>query len=154
MKRPMNDALHPEAAILSAALDLPKTEQIAYLDKTCAGDVALRRQVEALLQAHELAEGFLNAPPAGLDFSRAAKVCIPLNEKSGAKIGHYKLLQQTLILRPEAGILFKAGAGCGKYAGGCQAGVKEAVCALSTTGISLLIRSICFCPIKRINRKI
>jgi eukaryotic-like serine/threonine-protein kinase len=47
---------------LNAALELPADARAAYLDKACAGDIALRQQVEALLQAHEQAQGFLEAP--------------------------------------------------------------------------------------------
>ena len=90
----MNEPLHPEVAILNAALELPADHRAAYLDQACAGKPALRRQVEALLQAGEQAQGFLEAPPAGLDFKRATPVNLPPIEKPGDKIGRYKLLQQ------------------------------------------------------------
>ena len=64
----MSEPTHPEVAILNAALELREPERSAYLDKACAGDAALRQRVEELLQAHEQAENFLEAPPAGLDF--------------------------------------------------------------------------------------
>ena len=83
-----------EVAVLNAALELRPPERAAYLDQACAGDAALRKQVEALLQAHEQAEGFLDAPPAGLDFKRTVRVEISPTEKPGDKIGRYKLLQQ------------------------------------------------------------
>jgi len=60
----MTNPPNPEVAILNAALELRPAERTAYLDQACAGDAALRRQVEALLQAHAHAEGFLDAPPA------------------------------------------------------------------------------------------
>jgi serine/threonine protein kinase/tetratricopeptide (TPR) repeat protein len=90
----MTNPPNPEVAILNAALELRPAERTAYLDQACAGDAALRRQVEALLQAHAHAEGFLDAPPAGLDFKRTVKLNVPLTEKPGDKIGRYKLLQQ------------------------------------------------------------
>ena len=37
-------------------------ERSAYLDKVCQGDPALRSEVESLLQAHEEAGDFLEAP--------------------------------------------------------------------------------------------
>jgi eukaryotic-like serine/threonine-protein kinase len=90
----MSESPHPEVAILNEALELRADERAAYLVTACMGDVALRQRVEQLLHAHEQAEGFLAAPPAGLDFKRTVLVSVPLTEKPGDKIGHYKLLQQ------------------------------------------------------------
>src|SRR5213593_4485741 len=90
----MSEPLKPEVAILNEALELPAAQRADYLSQACAGDAALRQQVEALLQAHERAEGFLDAPPTGLDFQRTELVNLPLTEKPGDKIGRYKLLQQ------------------------------------------------------------
>ena len=90
----MNEPTNPEVAILNAALELPAGQRAAYLNEACASDAALRRQVEALLHAHEQADGFLEAPPAGLDFKRTVRVNISLTEKPGDRIGRYKLLQQ------------------------------------------------------------
>src|SRR2546425_9189075 len=90
----MNEPVNPEVAILNNALELAEAQRDAYLDQACAGDAALRKQVETLLQSHEEAEGFLEAPPAGLDFHRTVKLNIPLTEKPGDRIGRYKLLQQ------------------------------------------------------------
>ena len=39
-------------------------ERAAYLDEACAGDPALRRRVEALLQSHATAGDFLDMPAA------------------------------------------------------------------------------------------
>src|SRR5437899_12637063 len=90
----MSEPLHPEVALLNAALELPADQRAAYLDQACVGHAALRQQVEALLHASEQAAGFLEAPPAALDFKRAAPPNLPPIEKPGDKIGHYKLLQQ------------------------------------------------------------
>ena len=90
----MTEPPNREVAVLNAALELPLTERAPYLDQACAGDAALRQRVEELLRAHEQAEGFLEAPPAGLDFKRIVRVDIPLTEKPGDRIGRYKLLQQ------------------------------------------------------------
>src|ERR1041384_6598562 len=90
----MTEQPNREVAVLNAALELRPEERAAYLDQACAGDPALRHQVEALLKANEQAEDFLHAPPANLDFNRTAKLNIPLTEKPGDKIGRYKLLQQ------------------------------------------------------------
>src|SRR5882757_7749698 len=90
----MSEPPNPEVAILNAALELPADKRAAYLDQTCAGDVILRQQVEALLQAHEQAGGFLSAPPARFDFKRTVLMNVLIAEKAGDKIGRYKLLQQ------------------------------------------------------------
>src|SRR6266436_1286686 len=90
----MNEPVNPEVAILNGALELAEAQRDAYLDVACAGNAALRRQVETLLQSHERAKGFLEAPPTGLDFKRTVLVNIPPTEKPGDKIGRYKLLQQ------------------------------------------------------------
>jgi WD40 repeat protein/serine/threonine protein kinase/Flp pilus assembly protein TadD len=66
-------------------------ERAAYLDQACAGDLALRGSVEALLRASVGASGFLEAPapaPAATVVERPAKEC------PGARIGPYKLLGQ------------------------------------------------------------
>jgi eukaryotic-like serine/threonine-protein kinase len=90
----MSEPTNPEVTILNAALELPAAERTAYLDQACAGDVALRTQVEALLKADAQAEGFMESSPAGFDFKRTVQLNIPLTEKPGDRIGRYKLLQQ------------------------------------------------------------
>ena len=57
-----------ERTIFLAALEREDpAERAAYLDAACAGDPALRRQVESLLQAHAAvgASQFLNEPVHG-----------------------------------------------------------------------------------------
>src|SRR5437016_4854661 len=66
-------------------------ERQEYLDGACAGDAALRAEVEALLEASARAGSFLEAPaPApGVTVDEA-----PVAERPGMVIGPYKLLQQ------------------------------------------------------------
>src|SRR5262245_46443835 len=90
----MNERLNPEVAILGAALELPAGQRAAYLEEACAGDAALRRQVEALLKAHEQAEDFLASPPTGPASKRAELENSPLTEQPGDQIGRYKLLEK------------------------------------------------------------
>jgi serine/threonine protein kinase len=90
----VSEPSNPEVEILNAALELSEPDRSAYLGKACAGDAALRQRVEELIQAHEQAEHFLDAPPAGSDYTRTKTAIIPLTEKPGDRIGRYKLLQQ------------------------------------------------------------
>ena len=51
-------------AVFDALLDLPRDEQMAYLDRTVSDDPELYAEVLSLLQAHRRSEGFLEAPLA------------------------------------------------------------------------------------------
>src|SRR5437773_4537663 len=48
--------------LLQTALDLPAAEHEEFLKRSCAGDDALKRDVEALLQAERQAGAFLSGP--------------------------------------------------------------------------------------------
>jgi serine/threonine protein kinase/tetratricopeptide (TPR) repeat protein len=63
----------------------------AYLDGACAGDAALRAEVEALLDAGARAGSFLEAPARHLLATVAEP---PVTEHPGAVIGPYRLLEQ------------------------------------------------------------
>ncbi|HKV12083.1 MAG TPA: hypothetical protein VJ725_28315, partial [Thermoanaerobaculia bacterium] len=49
--------------LFAACVDRTPKERGALLDRACAGDADLRREVESLLVAHETPEGILDAPP-------------------------------------------------------------------------------------------
>jgi hypothetical protein len=51
-----------EQTIFLSALEYSGPERTAYLDKACAGNPALRQQVEELLAAHDRSGEFLNQP--------------------------------------------------------------------------------------------
>jgi hypothetical protein len=53
-------------AVFDAVLDLPTTEQAAYVDRACAGDAELRNEVLQLLRAHYRTGSFLDSPAAHL----------------------------------------------------------------------------------------
>jgi eukaryotic-like serine/threonine-protein kinase len=89
----MNESVKRVEAIFDAALQLPPGQRGEYLRQACAGDDALRQQVEDLLKAHEQAGGFMEAPAASANRPTIV-LSIPLTEKPGDKIGRYKLLQQ------------------------------------------------------------
>ena len=84
-----------ELAVFSAARQLPPGGRTAFLDTACAGDSDLRRRVEELLQAGDLAGDFLERPAAGPG-EAGGPVRLPalLVGRPGDRIGRYKLLQQ------------------------------------------------------------
>jgi hypothetical protein len=59
----MSDKFGRDVAIFTQALQLPAGERAAFLDRACAGDEDLRRNVEALLRAHDRVGDFLETPP-------------------------------------------------------------------------------------------
>ena len=63
-----------------------------YLDRACAGDVALRAEVESLLEASARAGSFLESPAPTPQLT--ATVEEPILECPGMAIGPYKLLEQ------------------------------------------------------------
>jgi tetratricopeptide (TPR) repeat protein/serine/threonine protein kinase len=78
-----------ERSIFLAALELDPAERPAYLDRVCAGDPALRSQVEQLLEAHQGPGAFMERPAPVL----VATVDEPAAERPGTVIGPYKLLE-------------------------------------------------------------
>src|SRR5262249_53411425 len=88
-----------ESQIFTDALKLATAgERAAYLDKACTGNPKLRAAVEALLQAHSSAPGFLERPVGSfsdtLD-SPTASTASPPPEAAGMLIaGRYKLVEQ------------------------------------------------------------
>jgi hypothetical protein len=68
------------AGLFHRALECPRAERAAFLDEVCAGDAALRAEIESLLASHESAGTFMEAPPAG------AAQLIDLADRSGASL--------------------------------------------------------------------
>jgi serine/threonine protein kinase len=104
----MDIAAMTERTIFLTVLDITDpVERQAYLDKACAGDAALRRQVEELLAAHEREGSFLDVPavqrrsaqagglpgdqPTGPQLMSASE---PIAERAGTMIGPYILREQ------------------------------------------------------------
>jgi tetratricopeptide (TPR) repeat protein len=83
------DQVPREKALFEQALDMASSAgRLAFLQGACGEDAALLARVQALLQAHEAAEGFLPEEPAG-----QARL-VPVNEKPGDRIGRYKLRER------------------------------------------------------------
>src|SRR5205823_5029520 len=96
----MGDPQPALRAIFCAALDqnTPR-ERADYLDQACHGRPELRRRVEALLQAHEQASGFLQETSQKPHIQRPCEkppITVggpPATEQPGTVIGPYKLME-------------------------------------------------------------
>jgi serine/threonine-protein kinase len=88
----MNESREREEQIFAEALALPAGERPRFLVHACGGDAGLRQRIEALVQAHESAGGFMGgAPPPDV----APPAAPPDSaEVPGNRIGRYKLLQK------------------------------------------------------------
>src|SRR5262249_32621463 len=106
---PMTDAERHLMTLFAEALELASPpERAAYLDRACGNDQALRRHLEALLEAHAQVGRFLDpraavacptSPAAGEEIAEAAvgnRTALPQAgaEASGTAIGPYKLLEE------------------------------------------------------------
>lgn len=92
--------------ILEAAIEIGPAHRDAFLNEACAGDQELRREVESLLSAHDSAEGFIEASPAGAAFelieasmSRQTKPDIrhPVNESRAGRKTALRILSFAAI---------------------------------------------------------
>src|SRR6476660_2948184 len=77
-------------ALLDVVGSMPRPERAAYLERVCAPDPELRREVEKFLAAvDEAGTGFLNTPP----------VSFPANKEQtdnliGRRLGTYQIVEQ------------------------------------------------------------
>ncbi len=86
----MDPARLPEIeAIFHAALDAEAELREELLRVRCAGDESLRREVDALLAAHEKSGGFIETPIATLDETLFAED--EPDRLIGRTIGHYEI---------------------------------------------------------------
>src|SRR5271165_1184527 len=91
----MSESSDREERIFADALAIPMEERRRFVDEACEGDDDLRKRLEALLQAHESAGGFMGAPPTGAAGAiRTASSAPVRTEAAGDLIGRYKLLQR------------------------------------------------------------
>ena len=88
----MSGVPDPEVVVFTEAVNLPVSERAAYLERACAGNLRLLRRVEALLHTHDRVGDFLEQSPQKM--ARVAKLGTEVGEKTGDRIGRYKLLQQ------------------------------------------------------------
>jgi WD40 repeat protein/serine/threonine protein kinase len=90
----MQDASPEMMSLFCAVLELSSTEKrAAYLADACGQDKELRDRIEALLRAHEQADGFLEEKSEAVD-PRTTVDEVLIREHPGTVIGPYKLLEQ------------------------------------------------------------
>jgi eukaryotic-like serine/threonine-protein kinase len=76
--------------VLDGTLALDTSERFSYLDKMCAGDSDLRREVDSLLQSHQKAGSiFMNHPAA--DLLDRSPEAIERPTRAGRRIGVYQI---------------------------------------------------------------
>ncbi|MFN0124585.1 MAG: protein kinase domain-containing protein, partial [Blastocatellia bacterium] len=77
-----------------SALDRAPDERAAFLDKACAGDDSLRREVDSMLAAHAEAGSFLARPAIGqVNIEEIRTAILPGAASSvGREISHYRIL--------------------------------------------------------------
>ena len=100
----MNAEPDRELMVFSVARRLAAGQRAVFLEEACAGDAGLRQRVEELLQAGEDAGDFLEDSAQGVaaftlganlpGSGAAAEFASAPAEKSGDRIGRYKLLEQ------------------------------------------------------------
>ncbi len=85
----MNDRLGASADdVFLDALDLPPEQRSGFLDRACAGDAAVRSEVESLLNAHQRAESFMEKPAI---IEHAQQIAAITDDQAGRMIGPYRI---------------------------------------------------------------
>ena len=75
--------------IFDAAVELPPHERSAFLDRLCAGDTALRQEVESLLESDGQANSFIEDPAAAIP-----RDLLPEDEFAGRSFGAYRVIRE------------------------------------------------------------
>ena len=81
--------------LFHSVLEREPGERAAFLEQACIGDDSLRRQVEALLAAHEQAGSFIENPAFEIEAQALAneQAKPPANSIVGHAIGHYQIVE-------------------------------------------------------------
>src|SRR5580693_7066557 len=85
--------------LYQSALALEESKRSAFLDDSCSGDEALRREVLSLLARHEQADMFMETPAMEMmakelaaDDQRPAILHTDARQLVGRTISHYRIL--------------------------------------------------------------
>jgi Tol biopolymer transport system component len=77
------------------ALEYPPAEQAAFLDKSCAGNDSVRKEVERLLERQAEAEGFIEVPAIAVVARRlAADSDSSKRSMIGKTFSHYRIVEE------------------------------------------------------------
>src|SRR5262249_10172683 len=79
-------------AVLQAAFDRAESQRAAFLDEACAGDPALRQEVESLLAQQGRVADFIKEPVAGV--AAAWRPDDPTNALVGRRLGAYQIIEE------------------------------------------------------------
>jgi serine/threonine protein kinase len=90
MNQPVMDHWTTVKRIHQSALDIDPSERAAFVDESCGGDEALRREVQELLTYSAEAEAFLERP--AVDVAPAPPGAAPEATLVGRTISHYQVL--------------------------------------------------------------
>src|SRR5208282_621958 len=94
------DRLHQIERVFHAALERPASQRAAFVEEACAGDGALREEVESLL-AHEDAGSFIESPAIQVaaqalaqDDSEVRRAHEGERQRIGSTVSHYRIVQK------------------------------------------------------------
>jgi eukaryotic-like serine/threonine-protein kinase len=90
MNQPVMDHWTTVKRIHQSALDIDPSERAAFVDESCGGDEALRREVQELLTYAAEAESFLEQP--AVDVAPKPPGASPEATLVGRTISHYQVL--------------------------------------------------------------
>ena len=88
MSASAHDSWKRVEALLNEALDIRQEDRSAFLDRSCAGDPQLRREVDSLLASVDKSVGFIERP-----LQQVAQLLTEESEGPGSRIQAYELLK-------------------------------------------------------------
>src|ERR1700732_3919834 len=86
-------------SIFHKALDAEESQRSSVIEKSCAGDEELRREVESLLAHHSDSASFIEKPAfaevvTANNARPVAAAAAPRPDLKGVSVGHYRILEE------------------------------------------------------------